>query len=336
MQFIDEAKILVIAGHGGNGCISFRREKYIPKGGPDGGNGGNGGNVYFITDRNLNTLSVFFLKKNFQAGNGKNGKSGNSTGQKGKDIFIKVPLGTQIIDANTGKIIDDMIQLKQKLLIAKGGAHGLGNACFKSSINRAPRKNTLGKSGEIVSIHLKLLLLANVGILGLPNSGKSTFVNIVSSARPKIGDYPFTTLFPTLGTVSVKQNLIKKRFIILDTPSLIKNSNIGKGLGIDFLKHLERCQLLLHVVEVTPNNFLESIKNINVITEEVRKYSEFIYNKECWIIFNKIDLLSNKKNIENYIKKIQKHIKLKNKFFFISALKNIGITNLCKKIMSIL
>ncbi|MDE5285422.1 MAG: Obg family GTPase CgtA, partial [Buchnera aphidicola] len=265
----------VIAGNGGNGCISFRKEKYIPKGGPDGGDGGDGGNIWLKADNNLNTLTDLRFKKIFQAQHGKNGSNKNCSGKKGQDITILVPIGTKIINNQTREIIDDLIVHKQKLLVAKGGWHGIGNTRFKSSTNRTPRQNTLGKKGEVRELQLELIVIAEVGTLGMPNSGKSTLVKHISNAKTKISDYPFTTLNPILGSVKIGN----KKFIIADIPGLIKGASKGRGLGINFLKHLERCKILLHIIDLVPIDQSNPIDNIIIILNEIKKYSIKLYHK---------------------------------------------------------
>ncbi|XBC41620.1 MAG: Obg family GTPase CgtA [Buchnera aphidicola (Kaburagia rhusicola rhusicola)] len=328
MKFLDQAIIYITAGNGGNGCVSFRREKYIPKGGPDGGDGGNGGNVWLQANRNLNTLIDFRFKKNFKAQDGKNGNNKKKSGKKGKDIIIQVPIGTRIIDNNTNEIIDDIKNNKQLTLIAKGGWHGLGNTRFKSSINRTPKKRTLGTKGETREIKLELILLADVGTLGLPNSGKSTLVSNLSAAKTKISNYPFTTLIPVLGTVKIKNS---KNFIIADIPGLIKGASKGYGLGIQFLKHLERCNLLLHIIDISIKNPRFILNNIQIILKELKSYSAKLYKKPVWMIFNKIDLISQNeiKKITNFI---QKNFKLTQPYYLISSIHNIGIQEMCKDI----
>ncbi|PPI88603.1 GTPase ObgE [Candidatus Pantoea edessiphila] len=326
MKFIDEATISVIAGDGGNGCISFRREKYVPKGGPDGGDGGDGGDVYIIADENLNTLFDFCFKKTFHAENGKNGKGSNCRGKRGKDVIVKVPLGTRIIDCNTKKIVKDMIYHNQKLKIGKGGWHGLGNARFKSSINRNPYQRTIGTKGERRNLQLKLMLLADVGILGLPNAGKSTLISNISAAKPKVANYPFTTLVPTLGVVNAEDN---KKFIIADIPGLVKGAAEGIGLGIRFLKHLERCKLLLHLVDITNiDNDFDLIKDINIIIDELKKYNHDLFQKPRWLIFNKVDLLDEQK-VQVQIEKIISHLEWKDRYYLISGLNRTRVNRLC-------
>ncbi|XBC44202.1 MAG: Obg family GTPase CgtA [Buchnera aphidicola (Schlechtendalia peitan)] len=329
MKFLDQATIHIIAGNGGNGCISFRREKYIPKGGPDGGDGGNGGNVWLKANRNLNTLVDFRFIKIFQAQNGENGKNKNKSGKKGKDIIIPVPIGTKIIDNNTNEIIDDIVHDGQQILIAKGGWHGLGNTRFKSSVNRTPKKCTIGTLGEQRNIKLELVLLADVGTLGLPNSGKSTLVSSISSAKIKIANYPFTTLTPTLGSVKINTN---DSFIIADIPGLIEGASQGRGLGIQFLKHLERCHLLLHVIDISIKNKFIILNNIKIILKELKNYNTKLYEKPIWFIFNKIDLV-NKKHTENIIKFIKENIQIKTLYcYLISSITKKGIKTMCKDI----
>ncbi|CAL4322267.1 Obg family GTPase CgtA [Buchnera aphidicola] len=331
MKFLDQINIRVIGGNGGNGCIHFRREKYIPKGGPDGGNGGNGGNIWIQTDQNLNTLIDYRFKKYIIAQNGEHGKSKNRSGKNGKDIILKVPLGTRIISLETSEIISDLTKNNQKILIAKGGYKGIGNVRFKSSTNRTPYQNTLGKPGESRDIKLELILIADVGILGLPNSGKSTLIQSISQAKPKIGEYPFTTLIPNLGTVYLNN---QKKFIIADIPGIIKGASLGLGLGINFLKHLERCHVILHLVDFSPKTNI-ILKNINIIETELKAYSMKLYNKIQWIIFNKIDKLT-PKEIKKKISCVEKKIKKKPNMFFISGINKIGTYELSVKIFQYL
>jgi GTPase len=328
MKFLDKAIIHVIAGNGGNGCVSFRREKYIPKGGPDGGDGGDGGNIWLKCTNNLNTLIDFKFKKIFSAGNGQNGFSGKCSGKKGNDITIIVPIGTRIINIETNEIISDMVNDNQILLIAKGGWHGLGNTRFKSSINRSPNQKTFGKPGEKREILLELMLLADVGTLGLPNAGKSTLVQAISSAKPKIAEYPFTTLTPTLGVVSINN---KKKFIISDIPGLIKNASKGIGLGFQFLKHLERCRLLLHIIDISSCNSTDITKNTHIILNELKNYNTKLYKKPRWIVFNKLDLIKQKKT-EKIINTVLNSLEKSEKYYIISAVYKIGTQLLCSDI----
>ncbi|WP_284443068.1 Obg family GTPase CgtA [Buchnera aphidicola] len=325
MKFIDETIIQVIAGNGGNGCVNFRREKYVPKGGPDGGDGGDGGNVWLEANNNLNTLIDLRFKKKFQAQNGQNGSSRKCSGKKGNDIKIDVPIGTRVINYQTREIIGDLIRDKQKILIAKGGWHGLGNTRFKSSTNRSPRKSTLGTIGEKRDIQLELILIADVGTLGMPNVGKSTLVTKISGAKTKIANYPFTTLNPVLGSVTIQNN---KKFIIADIPGIIKGASNGSGLGIHFLKHLERCKLLLHIVDLVPQNSFHPANNINIVLNELKKYSLKLYKKPRWLVFNKIDLLSPKK-LNQIISELKHQFKIDEKCYFISSINKTGIKKLC-------
>ncbi|AYN24683.1 Obg family GTPase CgtA [Buchnera aphidicola] len=327
MKFIDQTIIQVIAGNGGNGCINFRREKYIPKGGPDGGDGGDGGNVWLESNDNLNTLIDLRFKKIFQASHGENGSGRNCSGKKGNDIKIYVPVGTKIINCETREIIGDLIEHKQKILIAKGGWHGLGNTRFKSSINRTPRQRTLGSIGEKRNIQLELILIADVGTLGMPNAGKSTLVKSISRARTKVANYPFTTINPILGSVSTQNG----KFIIADIPGIIKNASQGSGLGINFLKHLERCKILLHIVDLCPTNYSNPIENIEIVLNELKKYNPLLYKKPRWLVLNKIDLIESSE-IGKIIDKIKKFLKIEDKFYLISAIKKTGIKKLCSDI----
>lgn len=332
MKFIDSAIIQVFAGNGGNGCISFRREKFIPKGGPDGGDGGDGGSIWIISDNNLNTLTDYRSSRSFFAENGGNGSGKKCSGKKGKDIYLKVPIGTKIIDQKNNIIIKDITKKNQKILIAQGGWHGIGNTRFKSSTNRSPRKKTEGSLGEKKNIRLELIIIADVGTLGLPNSGKSTLIQKISNAKTKVGDYPFTTLTPVLGTVKVRK---KNRFIIADIPGLIPGASQGIGLGINFLKHLERCKILLHIVDLSLLKDIHFIKNILKIDNELKIFNVSLYNKPRWLVFNKIDLLTHEEL--NLIKlKINTKINSKYKCYFISAKNKIGLKDLCLDIFNFL
>jgi GTP-binding protein len=288
MKFVDEAEIRVEAGDGGSGIISFRREKFVSKGGPNGGDGGDGGDVYLMADTNLNTLVDYQFEKFHIASRGQNGMRTNCTGKRGDDLVLRVPVGTRAVDVDTNEVLGDLTQNGQKLMVAKGGWHGLGNARFASSTNRTPRKKTNGTPGEVRNLRLELLLLADVGMLGLPNAGKSTFIRAVSSAKPKVADYPFTTLVPNLGVVRTESC---KSFVIADIPGLIEGAAEGAGLGIQFLKHLERCGVLLHMIDVLPADGSDPAENARTIIEELGKYSDKLANKPRWLIFNKIDLV---------------------------------------------
>ena len=289
MKFIDEARIQVSAGNGGNGVVSFRREKYEPEGGPNGGDGGRGGSVYAVADRNLNTLIEFRYTRKFAAQRGENGGSSDCYGKGGDDIVLHMPVGTVLTDSNSGEIVADLSTDGQRILIAKGGKGGLGNIHFKSSTNRAPRQCTKGEPGEERELRLELRVLADVGLLGLPNAGKSTFIRAVSAARPKVADYPFTTMHPNLGVVRVSEN---KSFVIADIPGLIEGAADGAGLGIRFLKHLARTRVLLHIVDLAPlDPDANPVHDARAIVGELEKYSPELAAKPRWLVLNKLDLI---------------------------------------------
>lgn len=331
MKFVDEAKIRVEAGDGGNGIVSFRREKFIPKGGPDGGDGGNGGDVYMRADTSVNTLIDFQFQKFYMAGRGKNGGPANCTGAAGEDIIIRVPLGTRVIDDDTGEVIGDLIKENQVLLVAKGGFHGLGNTRFKSSINRAPRQKTNGTPGDKRYLRLELMLLADVGMLGLPNAGKSTFISAVSAARPKIADYPFTTLEPSLGVVRVGEG---RSFVVADIPGLIEGASQGAGLGHRFLRHLERCRVLLHLVDLQPVDGSDPVENIRTIEQELALYSEKLAQKTRWLVFNKCDIHS-EEELKEIIDDILTRLDRKDeKYYVISAAAGTNVQPLCNDVMN--
>jgi GTP-binding protein len=331
MKFVDEVLIEVRAGDGGNGCVSFRREKFIPLGGPDGGDGGDGGSIWLVGDPNINTLVDFRYTRLFKAQRGENGMGANRTGRSGEDLDIRVPVGTVVYDADTEEMIGEILKPDQRLLVAKGGFHGLGNTRFKSSTNRAPRRATLGTPGESRRLRLELKLLADVGLLGFPNAGKSTFIRAVSSARPKVADYPFTTLYPSLGVVSVSAH---RSFVIADIPGLIEGAAEGTGLGIRFLRHLARTRLLLHLVDIYPvDPEQEPVKAVRVIEEEVRKYSEDLASRERWLVFNKIDLLPEDER-EATCRRIVTELGWKGPWFAVSALSGEGMRPLCERIMN--
>jgi GTP-binding protein len=290
MKFVDEALITVSAGDGGNGCLSFRREKYIPKGGPDGGDGGHGGDVLLVGQSGLNTLADFRYTRRFAAQRGAGGAGRNRTGRSGDDLFISVPLGTVVSDAGTGEVIGDVTSDAETLLVAQGGAGGLGNTRFKSSTNRAPRRTTPGKPGETRELLLELRVLADVGLLGLPNAGKSTLLRAVSQARPKVADYPFTTLYPELGVVSIEPG---RSFVMADIPGLIEGAASGAGLGIRFLKHLSRTRLVLHVVDMGPlADDAERAQGVRTVVRELERFSPALARRERWLVLNKLDLLA--------------------------------------------
>ena len=289
MKFVDEITIKVEAGDGGNGCVSFRREKYIPKGGPDGGDGGDGGSVFLVGDSGLNTLVDFRHAKTQRAERGHNGMGRQMTGRAGRDLRLKVPVGTRVADADTGELIGEIMTHDAELLVALGGRHGLGNLHFKSSTNRAPRQATQGTPGERRQLRLELILLADVGLLGLPNAGKSSLLARISSARPKIADYPFTTLYPNLGVVRVDA---ERSFVAADIPGLIEGAAEGAGLGVHFLKHLSRTRLLLHLVDIAPVSGAQSpAAAVRAITAELNKFGVGLDGRERWLVLTKIDLL---------------------------------------------
>ena len=327
MKFVDEVEIEVKAGKGGNGIASFRREKYIEFGGPDGGDGGDGGNVFLKGTRGLNTLADFRTKKKFDAQNGENGMSRNKTGKNGRDLDILVPLGTIVRNAESGVKISELIKDEQRLLVAKGGKHGFGNLRFKSSTNRAPRKFTKGDHGDELSLKLELRLLADAGFLGKPNAGKSSLMRAMTKAKPKVANYPFTTLNPSLGVVDIGYG---ESFVIADIPGLIEGAAEGVGLGTQFLKHLSRSNILLHVIDI--ESFIENV-NINDLTsinKELQKFDDKLANKKQYLIFNKIDLLDNKKFEKK--KEIILELYKEKDVFFTSAVGNIGIEDLKKKL----
>lgn len=328
MKFIDEATIKVCAGDGGNGCISFRREKYIPRGGPNGGDGGDGGSVHLIADAGLNTLADFRVKRRFQAQHGKKGMGSERTGRSGEDLNIKVPLGTKVHDVASGELIGELLLVNEQLLVARGGFHGIGNARFKSSINRAPRRATPGSVGEKRDLHLELVLLAHVGLLGLPNAGKSSLISQVSNARPKIADYPFTTLHPNLGVVPVG---LGRSFVIADIPGIIEGAAEGAGLGLQFLKHLTRTSLLLHLVDMAPlDGTPESA--VAQIETELAKYGNELDTKERWLILNKIDLLD-QTTLVHRREELVAALQWQGPLFEISALSGAGTTELVQALM---
>jgi GTP-binding protein len=288
MKFVDEAVIRVEAGDGGNGCVSFRREKFIPRGGPDGGDGGDGGQVYLVADSGLNTLVDFRHRRHHRAERGHNGRGRQMTGRKGESLHIKVPVGTRVHDADTEEYLGEVMTHGERLLVARGGHHGLGNIHFKSSTNRAPRQATHGTPGERRSLRLELVLLADVGLLGLPNAGKSSLITAVSSARPKVADYPFTTLYPNLGVVRAGQD---RSFVIADIPGLIEGAAEGAGLGIQFLKHLSRTRLLLHLVDIAPLDEMAPAAAVRCILAEIEKFGAELAGRERWLVLTKRDLL---------------------------------------------
>ncbi|MBT7374989.1 MAG: Obg family GTPase CgtA [Porticoccaceae bacterium] len=329
MKFVDEASIKVHAGKGGNGCLSFRREKYIPKGGPDGGDGGDGGSVILVGTEGLNTLIDFRYTRNFRAENGQQGSSAECTGRGGEDLILQVPVGTTVIDEETGDVLGDITELDQRLKVAQGGYHGLGNTRYKSSTNRAPRQTSPGKEGEVRELKLELKVLADVGLLGLPNAGKSTFIRSVSAARPKVADYPFTTLVPNLGVVGMSGD---KSFVVADIPGLIEGASEGAGLGVRFLKHLTRTRLLLHLVDMMPYDGSTAGENAEVIEQELAKFSPTMAQGERWLVLNKVDLLP-EDEIEARCKEVVEHLNWQGPVFRMSGLASQGTRDLCAAIM---
>lgn len=330
MKFVDEAAIRVEAGKGGNGCVSFRREKFIEFGGPDGGDGGDGGDVYLIGERNLNTLADFRYTRRFKAENGQPGKGRNMTGKGGADLTIAVPLGTQVFDEDTQELIGDVVDEGQILLVAKGGRHGLGNTHFKSSTNRAPRQSTPGTPGEARQLRLELKVLADVGLLGLPNAGKSTFIRAVSAARPKVADYPFTTIYPNLGVVSVEAH---RSFVIADIPGIIEGAAEGAGLGIQFLKHVSRTRLLLHLVDVAPfDPDADPVADVRTIEQELVRFDPELANYERWLVLNKIDLLPDDER-EAHCQTIVDALNWQGPVYPVAAISRLGTDQLCYDIM---
>jgi GTPase len=333
MKFVDEVVVRVEAGDGGNGAIGFRREKYIPLGGPDGGDGGDGGSVYLVAAENVNTLADFRFHTVHRAERGQNGMGRNCTGRKGEDCYVPVPLGTLVSDADTGELIGDLTKVGETLLVAKGGFHGLGNTRFKSSINRAPQKASKGSEGEHRMLNLELTLIADVGLLGMPNAGKSSLIRAVSSATPKVADYPFTTLHPNLGVVRIDE---QRSFVIADIPGVIEGAAEGAGLGLQFLKHLSRTGLLLHVIDVKPYENLDTpVKTAKKIIHELEKWSDDLVGKPRWLVLNKIDLLQEEERDE-CCKAIIKGLNWKGLVFKISAINGDGTKELMFAIMNFL
>ena len=329
MKFIDEATIEVKAGKGGDGCLSFYRGRHIPLGGPDGGDGGDGGNVYLVVDERLNTLIDFRYKRKFAARNGQPGMGQNRIGKSAEDLRLKVPPGTLVYDAHTDELIGDITLENPELLVAKGGFHGLGNARFKSSVNRSPRKTTSGTPGDERELRLELKLLADVGLLGLPNAGKSTLIRQISAARPKVADYPFTTLKPALGVVSVT---VDTSFVVADIPGIIAGAAEGAGLGLQFLKHVERTALLLHVIDAGAELIGESVREaFDTISAELEQFSDTLAQKPRWVVFNKLDQFPPAQHKEK-IAELTKMLDWDGPVFAISAATGLGCDALVKAI----
>ncbi len=326
MKFVDEARIQVHAGNGGNGMVSFRREKFIPLGGPDGGDGGAGGSVWLSADEGLNTLVDFRHQRRFRAERGENGMSRQCYGKGGADLLVRVPVGTMVMDANTGELIGDLTRHGEKLLVAQGGEGGKGNVHFKSSVNRAPRRATSGTPGEERELHLELKVLADVGLLGFPNAGKSTLIRAISAATPKVADYPFTTLHPNLGVVRLG---VDQSFVVADIPGLIEGAADGAGLGTHFLKHLQRTRLLWHIVDLAPFDGSESPeKQIRAIERELKRFDAALMDKPRWIVFNKSDLFESHEHAMAAAKAVMRKLRRKAQFYLVSAAQRDGLAPL--------
>jgi len=329
MKFVDEAEITVEAGKGGNGCLSFRREKFIPKGGPDGGDGGDGGSVYLVADSALNTLIDFRFQRRYRAQAGEQGRGSNRTGKAGEDLFIRVPVGTTVIDTGTQEVVADIVEEGAQVLVAQGGRRGLGNTRFKSSTNRTPTKTTRGTDGEVRALQLQLKVLADAGLLGMPNAGKSTLLRAVSAATPKVADYPFTTLVPGLGVVRVG---IERSFVMADIPGLIEGASTGAGLGFRFLKHLSRTRLLLHVVDVAPLDGSDPVAQVSAIVNELSEFSPTLAQKDRWLILNKADLLL-QEDLDVLAQRFIQEVGEQTPIYCISAISGEGCEALSQAIM---
>lgn len=331
MKFVDEAIVKVQGGNGGRGCVSFRREKFVPFGGPDGGDGGHGGAVYLEAAEGINTLADFRYQRTFRAPNGQGGSGNERTGAGGEDLIVKVPVGTSIYDVDTTEIIGDLTEVGQRVIVAQGGKGGWGNTRFKSSTNRAPRKAMPGLAGEKRELRLEMKLIADVGLLGLPNAGKSTLIRAISAARPKVADYPFTTLHPNLGVVSVGPH---RSFVMADIPGLIEGAAAGAGLGIRFLKHLQRTRILLHLVDIAPPDpEADPVKDARSIVQELKNFSPELAVKERWLVLNKLDLLPSDQ-AEKRCKDIVRRLRWKGPVFRISGLAKQGTEALCQAVMN--
>jgi GTP-binding protein len=325
VKFVDEAVIEVHAGDGGNGAVSFRREKYVPRGGPDGGDGGRGGSIFVVADRNINTLIDYRYQRLFRAQRGENGRGADQYGKGGDDIVLRVPVGTVIADADSGERVADLATDDARALVAKGGRGGLGNLHFKSSTNRAPRQSTPGEQGEARRLRLELRVLADVGLLGMPNAGKSTLIAAISAARPKVADYPFTTLAPNLGVVRTDEN---RSFVVADIPGLIEGAAEGAGLGLQFLRHLQRTRLLLHVVDVAPlDPDADPVADARAIVAELRKYDASLFAKPRWLVLNKLDLLREDERVAR-AKAFVKALRWKGPAYSVAAISGTGCREL--------
>ncbi|MGB6977275.1 MAG: Obg family GTPase CgtA [Gammaproteobacteria bacterium] len=332
MKFVDEVTIQVQAGDGGNGCSSFRREKFVPFGGPDGGDGGRGGSIYLKAESGLSTLVDFRYRRHFRAEGGQNGMGSQCTGKSGEDLVIQVPVGTMVYEADTNELMGDLVQSQQTLCVAQGGRGGLGNMHFKTSTNRAPRHTTTGMLGEQYKLRLELKLLADVGLLGLPNAGKSTLIAAISEARPKIADYPFTTLYPHLGVVRMG---LDQSFVVADIPGLIEGAAEGAGLGIQFLRHLSRTKVLLHLVDIAPLDGIDPIVAMKTVEQELEKFSPELATKERWLVFTKIDLLP-EVEAKEACRALVKRLNWQGRVFAISAVKKQGTETLCYQLLEFL
>ena len=332
MKFVDEATIRVSAGKGGNGCLSFRREKYVARGGPDGGDGGDGGSVYLRADPALNTMVDYRYQRAFRAANGEPGRGRNCTGASGDDLVLPVPVGTTVIDADSDEVLGDLTTADQALLVARGGFHGLGNTRFKSSVNRAPRQTSAGTEGEERQLRLELKVLADAGLLGLPNAGKSTFLRTVSAARPRVADYPFTTLVPSLGVVRVDP---LRSFVVADIPGLIAGAAEGAGLGVRFLRHLTRTRILLHLVDMAPPDGSDPVEAVRTVAGELETFSPALAARPRWLVLNKLDLL-NEAEGEAAAQRLREELAWEGPLYRISAASGSGTGRLCRDLMTAL
>jgi GTP-binding protein len=329
MKFVDEAQIRVSAGDGGNGCVSFRREKFIPFGGPDGGDGGAGGSVWLVADEGLNTLVDFRHMRSFKAKRGQGGMGSQMYGKGADDVDVRVPVGTVITNVDTDEVIGDLTAHGQRLKVAQGGRGGLGNIHFKSSVNRAPRKFTPGTPGEVRDIKLELRLLADVGLLGFPNAGKSTFIRAVSAATPRVADYPFTTLHPNLGVVRIGTD---QSFVIADIPGIIEGAAEGAGLGIQFLRHVSRTSLLLHVVDIRPIDGSDPVEQVRTIENELKEFDAELVERPRWLVINKSDVFSDEEELHAVANDIVARLEWKDPWFLVSAAAEIGTWDVCLKV----
>lgn len=329
MKFVDEAQIRVHAGDGGNGCVSFRREKFIPFGGPDGGDGGDGGSVWLIADEGINTLIDFRHQRSFKAKRGQGGMGSQMYGKGGEDIQIRVPVGTVVTNVDTDEVIGDLTAHGQRLKVAEGGRGGLGNIHFKSSVNRAPRKSTPGTPGEVRDLKFELRLLADVGLLGFPNAGKSTFIRAVSAATPRVADYPFTTLHPNLGVVRIGTD---QSFVIADIPGIIEGAADGAGLGIQFLRHVSRTSLLLHVVDIQPIDGSDPVEQVRTIESELQQFDAELVERPRWLVINKSDVFSDEEELHAVANDIVARLEWKGPWFLVSAASQTGTWDVCLKV----